>query len=59
MEPLTTIQSGGCKWLGVLALTVTIAAQMLHLANEAHLDPYGFAGREIARRGRHPQRRAR
>jgi hypothetical protein len=59
MEPLTTIQLGSCKWLGVLALVVTIAAQTLHMANEARLDPCGFASREFARRGRRLQSRTR
>jgi hypothetical protein len=33
MEPLTTIDLGTCKWLGIVALAFSAAAELLSLAN--------------------------
>ena len=47
MEPLTRIELGTCKWLGVLAVTCTVAAELLSLA----MDGRGvFTARETLRR---------
>ena len=56
MEPLTTIELGTCKWLGLLALLGTIAAELLSLANEAQTNVETFAGREMQRRSRNQSR---
>jgi hypothetical protein len=32
MEPLTTIELRTCKWLGIIALACSAAAELMHLA---------------------------
>jgi len=34
MEPLTTIELGSCKWLGIIALACSAVAELLSLAND-------------------------
>ncbi len=57
MEPLTTINLGSCKWLGMLVLAGTAAAELMSLAHDGKLDLHSFVGRELARRAQ--QSRAR
>ena len=33
MEPLTTIELGTCKWLGIIALAASAVAELLSLTN--------------------------
>ena len=47
MEPLTKIELGTCKWLGVLAITCTVAAELLSLATDGR---GAFTARETLRR---------
>ena len=49
MEPLTTIELGTCKWIGIIALTCSAAAEILHLAN-GNSRTLPWANRETARR---------
>jgi hypothetical protein len=36
MEPLTTIELRTAKWLGIIALACSAAAELMRLANEDH-----------------------
>ncbi len=50
MEPLTKIDLGTCKWLGVIAIACTVAGELLSLANSPDGQRMTFAERELARR---------
>ena len=60
MEPLTRIDLGSCKWLGVLAVACAMAGELIALANRPHNGPAAFPGR-VSLRGatRQPQIRGR
>jgi hypothetical protein len=49
MEPLTTIELGTCKWLGIVALACSAIAELLSLAN-GNSRALSWATRETARR---------
>lgn len=49
MEPLTTIELRTCKWLGIVALAFSAAAELLSLAN-GNSRSQSWAARASARR---------
>jgi hypothetical protein len=49
MEPLTTIELGTCKWLGIVALACSAVAELISLANGNSL-VLSWMHRETARR---------
>ncbi len=49
MEPLTTIELGTCKWLGIIALACSAVAELLSLAN-GNSRTLSWTAREMARR---------
>jgi hypothetical protein len=49
MEPLTTIELGTCKWLGIIALACSAVAELLSLANDTG-SAKSWTTRESARR---------
>jgi hypothetical protein len=60
MEPLTKIDLGSCKWLGLLAIACAVAGELLTLADNPEGKRTTFVERELARRfGSQPQDRPR
>ena len=49
MKPLTTIELRTCKWLGIIALACSAAAELLSLAQESDR-ALSWINRENARR---------
>ena len=49
MKPLTTIELGTCKWLGIVALAFGAVAELLSLAN-GNSRALSWGTRESARR---------
>jgi hypothetical protein len=49
MEPLTAIELRTCKWLGVIALACSAAAELLRLAHDTG-SAKSWTNRETARR---------
>ena len=57
MEPLTKIDAGSVKWLGILAIACTVLAELLTLADSPDGQRATFAQREAMRRSiRHTSR---
>jgi hypothetical protein len=50
MEPLTKIELGSKKWLGVLAVACTVAGELLSLAGNPEGQRASFVARETIRR---------
>jgi len=50
MEPLTKIELGGKKWLGVIAVACTVAGELLSLADNPEGQRASFVARETIRR---------
>ncbi|MBV8979135.1 MAG: hypothetical protein JOZ13_17325 [Alphaproteobacteria bacterium] len=49
MEPLTTIELGSCKWLGILAIACTVAGELIALADDTDAHRLSFTKRETQR----------
>lgn len=50
MEPLTQIQLNNCKWMGLLAVAFTAAAELLSIAANPNQTISTFTEREKLRR---------
>jgi hypothetical protein len=50
MQPLTKISTEGCTWIGVLAVALTIAADMLARANSSPSETISLIQRLLSRR---------
>ena len=55
MEPMTKIELGTCKWLGLIALACSAAAELIGLAQGRGFTP-SWVARESARRTAHRTR---